>query len=964
MAHYIPQDVKLREIYREGWIDLSKDGKKDPYEDPSLPVEVRVEDLLSRMTVEEKLMELRSSFRPEDNVGNISVALRPLPPREAALKANEIQRRAVEETRLGIPRIIHDECLHGLMARSSTVFPQAIGLAATWDPELMLKVSKIIGREARSRGVTQCLSPVVNLTWDSRAGRTEETYGEDPHLASVMAEAYVKGLWENRVIATPKHFVLNFVGDGGRDSAEVHFSERILRETELRPFQASIRAGALSLMAAYNSLDGIPCSSNRWLLTEVLRWELGFKGFVVSDYGSVTGILERHRTTSSPEETAKAALEAGLEVELPGVNIYGDPLLRAVKEGLIPQEVVDEAVRRVLRAKFEIGIFDELYVNPEDAERVPEEAKSLALEAARKSVVLLKNEGLLPLDRVKSVAVLGPLSDEVRLGGYSGTPRSAVSPLQGIKAVSEPRGITVYHAKACPADLDLDLAIPNKYFTPPPGVEPGRNGLLGEYFSNPDLAGNPLGSRLQAPWEGYMRFDWGYDPPYPGLPRDSYSVRLRGSITPPETGRYRFRLFASGGGARLWVDGKLVIDSWDSPSDLPREGVIELEGGKAHDLRLEYRKVGHGYAYLKVGWDLEDPASLKEAVEIASKVDAVVIFAGVMEGEQRDRASLRLPRLQERLIQEVLKVNPRVVVVLETGSPVVGEWIVQVPAIVQAWYPGQEGGTAIAEVLFGLVNPSGKLPLTWPRHEGQEPLYYNFKPSGRVYDYVNMPSTPLFPFGHGLSYTKFKYGDLNVTQEGLNWRISLQVQNTGAVEGEEVVQLYVRDEVSTLSRPLLELKGFKRIKLRPGESTKVEFTLTPDDLAMFDSNMRRVVEPGEFRVLVGSSASDLRLMTHISLRQEIRAEPSLVVEVPARGSVREGQALHLKVRVRNGGPISDLTPLTLYLDDQGLEAHRLFLGPGEEREVVFTVRPGEAGSHAISIGTPEPKAVVVVEVEK
>jgi len=925
---YLP-DVN-KQAHERQWIDHDKDGVMSPFEDPSLPVEVRVEDLLSRMTLEERLAELRSSFNPDDMVGNLSAVLRRLPPKEGALKANEIQRRAVEKSRLGIPRLIHDECLHGSMAMFSTVFPAAIAMAATWDVDLAYRVAKQIGQEARARGIRQCLSPVVNLAWDQRAGRVEESYGEDPLLVSLMGQAHVRGLRENGIVATPKHFILNFVGDGGRDSGPIHLSERRLRETELIPFRACLKSGALSVMAAYNSIDGIPCSSNEWLLNQLLRREMDFKGFVVSDYFSVFGVYNLHRITYSLEQTAKACLRAGLDVELPYTNVYGEPLEKVVNEGLISS--LNEAVRRVLRAKFEVGLFDHPYVDPEEAEAVMNQGSSLSLEVARKSLVLLKNAGLLPLRNVKTVAVLGPFSSIVRLGGYSATPRSTVSPLQGIRMVAEPMGITVLHEEGCPPDLDLDLAISNKYLT----TAQGGTGLLAEYFSNDQLSGAPVGSKVEAPWEGYMRFDWGYSPPYQNLPKDSYSVRLSGKISPPERGKYRFKLVTSGGGGRLLVDGKVLVDLWKGEGN--SEGTIELEQ-RQYDFVMEYRKTGFGYAYLKAGWDLEDSESLKRAVEMASKADAAVIFVGMVEGEQKDRASLRLPPLQERLIREVLKANGRTVVVLQTGGAVVGDWIYEVPALVQAWYPGQEGGRAIGELLFGLVNPSGRLPYTWPRHEGQSPLYYNFKPSGRTNDYVNMPSTPLFPFGHGLSYTEFKYGELRVAHKEDRWEVSVEVENVGEMEGEEIVQLYLRKNVNQ-SAPYIELKGFKRLKLGPKERARVDFVLTYDDLAVLDSQMRYVVEPGTYQVFIGRSAGDLRLSGELYMKKEVRSE------VSARVEWRKSE---IKVNLRNRGPLTDLVPLIVNMDGE-IEEMRIFLDAGEEREVDLRVK----GVKEVSIGTPDP----------
>ncbi|RLF03213.1 MAG: hypothetical protein DRK00_09050, partial [Thermoprotei archaeon] len=709
---------------------------------------------------------------------------------------------AIEGTRLGIPVIIHDECLHGCMAKYSTVFPQAIALAATWDPDLVYRVARAAVREARARGIRQCLSPVVNLARDVRAGRTEETYGEDPYLASVMGEAYCRALAEEGVVATPKHFVANFEADGGRDSHAAHFSERLLREVFLPPFKACIRAGALSVMAAYNSLDGVPCSCNRWLLTQVLKREWGFRGFVVSDYGSVTGILTHHSVAGDKGEAAKRALEAGLDVELPQVDIYGEPLLEAVRKGLIPEEVLDEAVRRVLRVKFLIGLFDNPFVDPEEAERVVgcDEHRRLALEAARKSIVLLKNDGVLPLNREKlrSIAVIGPYSDELPLGGYSGEPARRVTPLEAIKAKVKP-GTEVIHAKGCRVSLER--------------------------------------------------------PEHP----------------PPE----------------FW-----------------------------------------------------------KAVEAARRADVALIFVGIIEGEGKDRASLKLPGLQEDLINEVLKTGVPTVVVLMTGSAVVGDWIERANAVIEAWYPGQEGGTAIAEVLFGEYSPGGKLPFTWPRHEGQLPLYYGMRPSGRGYDYVDMPGKPLFPFGHGLSYTEFEYSDLRIEtlEGGRRVKVSFEVRNVGEVEGDEVVQLYVRDAVSSVARPLKELRRFKRISLKPGEVRTLEFTLEPEDLAFYDEHMRRVVEPGEFEVMVGSSSEDIRLRGRFKVERRFTASFQLA-EARVR---RRGSTLCVVVKVRNTGDLTDTAKVELRVDGALVDVYPLEIKPGGEGEAVFTL-PRVVEQHCIEI---------------
>jgi len=876
-GYYIPSDFKKSEIYHGNWIDFNKNGIMDPYENPDLPVDERVEDLLSKMTLEEKIAQLQSGQNiNKHGTGNLSHPTRAYPPREGAIIANNLQRKAIEETRLGIPPIIHDECLHGCMVKFSTVFPQAIALAATWNPNLVYRVAKAIARETRARGIRQCLSPVVDIVRDVRAGRTEESYGEDPYLTSIMGAAFCRAMREEGIIATPKHFVANFVGEGGRDSNEIHFSERILREIYLPPYKACIEAGALSVMAAYNSLDGIPCSSNRWLLTEVLRNEWKFEGFVVSDYNSLIGILHhKHRTThlshfhnvsETPEEAAKLALSAGLDVELPGTCIYGEPLLKAVKNGLISQETVDNAVRRVLKAKFLIGLFDDPLVNPEEAQNIcgSQEHVKLALQAAREAIVLLKNEkNVLPLDeeKINSIAILGPVADEIRLGGYSGIPPRAVTPLKGIKQMLKPN-TKIYHVKGCPLNVGKYFPIYSEYLIPSDSSL-GKHGLKGEYFDNPELSGQPVLVRL----DRSVDFDWGLSSPDSRVMSENFSVRWTGKLLPPESGIYHIYVMSLGG-YRLWLDGELVLDFWDAISTSVKEISVKLEAGRKYELKLEYcRRMA--YASIRLSWtyEAETTRGIREAVEAAKKSDVAVIFVGIIEGEARDRAIIDLTEPQQALIEEVLKTGTPTVVVLVTGSAVTGDWIEKAPAIVQAWYPGQEGGRAIAEVLFGKYNPGGKIPFTWPIHVGQLPFYYSRKPTGRSYKYANMPGIPLFPFGHGLSYTQFQYSSLKVDVDKTDGKVyvSVTVKNIGDRKGDEVVQLYIRDVVASIARPIKELRGFKRITLKPGEDKMVRFTLDLKDMGFLDLNMKPTIEPGIFEVQIGSSSEDIHLKESIRI---------------------------------------------------------------------------------------------------
>lgn len=843
--------------------------EKPLYKDPKQPVETRVNDLLSRMTLAEKVAQLQSTLRKiewgknitEDGLGGIGPLLRPLTAADAARKANEYQKMALEKTRLGIPIMIHDEALHGLIGNGATSFPQSIALAATWDPLLMQRIGAVIGRETRSRGIRQVLAPVINIARDARWGRVEETYGEDPYLQSRMAVAYCKTIEKEGVLTTPKHFVANY-GDGGRDSYPVALTERELREVYLPPFKAAIQeAGASSVMASYNSLDGLPCSAHPWLLTQLLRKEWGFRGFVVSDYGSVGGIKDFHAVAATDKETARKAVEAGLDVELPDIYYFGPPLLAAANESRVTAAAVDEAVRRVLRSKFDLGLFDDPYVKPEVAAAMAGagEHRTLAREAECKAIVLLKNDGgLLPLRKdLASIAVIGPLADSVALGGYSGSGMECVTILQGIRKAVGP-GVNVSYEKGCTVGIASYPPIPGEFLIPP-DAKPGEHGLRGEYFPNKDLYGAPSLVRIDA----LVNFTWP-GAPAPGFPEDHFSVRWTGKLAPTVSGTYQLGA-ATDDGVRLWLDGKLLIDSWvDRGTTLDRV-TVKLEGGRQYDLKMEYyENIYWGAAGLV--WRLETGVDdrIKAAEDAARKAKAALVVVGISEGEGNDRSSLDLPGEQERLIAAVAGTGTPTVVLLVNGSAVtMKKWIDGVPAVLECWYGGEEAGNAIADVLFGATNPGGKLPITFPQVVGQVPLFYNAKPTGRADGYVDMSGKPLFPFGHGLSYTTFAYSDLRLTPGKVtpdaSCRVSLSVRNSGSVTGDEVVQLYIRRPVASVTRPVKELKGFTRITLAPGETKTVEFTLSPAELAFLDAAMKEVVEPGKVNVMVGASSADIRL---------------------------------------------------------------------------------------------------------
>jgi beta-glucosidase len=747
------------------------------YRDSKLPIEQRIADLLARMTLEEKIAQLTSgmdrtvlasdpksalvdakgSFQPEraavlikNGIGQISRPSGMRGPRQNAEFANTIQKWLKENTRLGIPVVFHEECLHGHAANKGTSFPQAIALASTWDPSIVEEVFSATAEEVRARGSQQCLTPVLDLARDPRWGRTEETYGEDPYLGSRIGVAAVKGFQgtgpfidKSHVIATAKHFAVHGQPEGGANTAPGNYSERIIREYFLKPFEAAVREGGIqSVMASYNEIDGIPSHGNKFLLDNILRQEWGFNGVVVSDYFGIRQLRSKHHVVATNEEAAMLALESGVDVELPYIEV-NNLLLDSAKQGKISEAYVDRAVARILRSKFITGLFDDPYVDPDLAEKVTNSGdhQQLALRAARKAIILLKNNGnLLPLNKAnyKRIAVIGPNAAEAHLGGYSGMPGRGISILQGIKE---------------------------------------KAGASTEVL---------------------------------------YSVGCK--ITETGTGNETMPTF----------EDKLALG----------------------DSALNAKRI-------------------QEAVAVAEKSDIIVLALGGNEQTSReawenhlgDRSSLDLPGNQDDLVKAMVALGKPIVVFLIHGRPNSINYIAEnVPAILEGWYLGQETGTAVADVLFGDFNPGGKLPVSVPRSVGQLPIYYNQKPSARL-QYVDSTSLPLYPFGWGLSYSSFKYGTVSVSPDSIGpegkTKVAVDVTNTGTVRGDEVVQLYIRDEVSSVTRPVKELKGFRRITLDPGKTQTVEFTLGPDELSFLNRDMHRIVEPGVFKIMVGGNSVDL-----------------------------------------------------------------------------------------------------------
>jgi beta-glucosidase len=742
-----------------------------PYKDPHLAIDERVADLLSRMSVEDKVAELvpgrRTTGGVVDPTGQFTAAnygealqdlYRPatiMSIRDRTVLNNALQRYRLEKTPLGIPMLVQGEALHGFMARGATSFPQALALASTWDPDLVRQVFTAAADEMAATGTNQAFTPVLDLARDPRWGRTEETYGEDPYLVSRMGVAAIQGLQggatlidRHHVLATMKHFAAHGQPESGTNTAPANVSERTLRETFLVPFKAAVQEARVgSVMASYNEIDGVPSHVNPWLLDKVLVQEWGFDGYVTGDGGALQMLVETHRVAADFAEAARKALAAGVDYDLSDGSVYRT-LTEQVKSGRVPEAQLDRAVRRVLTAKFRLGLFENPYGDPDYAVRITNDAEHqrLALKAAQEAVVLLKNDaGLLPLDatRLKSVAVVGPNARDVHLGGYSRDPLRGVSLLDGIRARVGP-GVVVRYAIGCE-------------------ITQGKQG-----------------------WDG-------------------------------------------------WYE----------------------DNTKAADRAAQ-------------------ETSLRAAEEVARKSDVAIVVVGETESTNReawseshlgDRDSLDLLGAQDELVRRVVETGTPTVVFLISGRPLSINYAAEhVPAILQGFYLGQEGGTAAAQVLFGDVNPGGKLPITVPRSVGQLPAFYNHKPS-RNRNYIFTSRQPLFAFGHGLSYTTFRFENPRLAPAeiapGDSTALRVDVTNAGAREGDEVAQLYVRQRVASVTRPVQELRGFKRVRLKPGEKATVELKLTSDDLSLLDGSMKPVVEPGDFDVMVGPSSAQV---AHVTLR--------------------------------------------------------------------------------------------------
>lgn len=757
--------------------------------DTSRSVEERIEYLLEQMTLEEKIAQLGSTwiYQLLDNqefstekaaalfangAGQITRlgGASNLRPKQLAGLANQIQKYLIENTRLGIPAVIHEECCSGYMTRGATVFPQAIGVASTWEPELVEAMADVIRQQMRSVGAHHALAPVLDIARDARWGRVEETFGEDPYLTATLGTAYIKGIqgqsFANGVVATGKHFVGYSMSEGGMNWAPVHLNWRELRDTYLFPFEAAIREAKLgSIMNAYHEIDGVPCGISQELLTNILRDEWGFDGTVVSDYFTVDTLKNYHHIAESKGDAAALALEAGLDVELPSTDCYGEPLREAVEAGKVPIALIDRSVRRVLAQKFALGVFEKPYVDADAVTFDTPEDRQLAREIAQKSLVLLKNEGnLLPLSAdLKSIAVIGPNADSVRnlFGDY-----------------------------AYPAHIETL-------------IEARRQGTM---FNQP-------------------------------LPDD-------------------------------------ILE--DSESFIPAISVLaalQAKAGATVDIR---------YAQ---GCEVQSDSTdgFAAAVEAAQGADVAILVVGdkagltneCTSGEARDRAELTLPGVQRELVRAIYETGTPVVLVLVNGRPVSLEWIAEdVPAILECWFPSEEGANAIADALFGDINPGGKLPISFPRTSGQIPVFYGHRPSGGRSHwkgaYVETSNLPLYPFGFGLSYTQFGFSNLRLEQTSDAFTVQVDVTNTGTRAGDEVVQVYTHQNARGITRPVKELRAFKRVTLAPQETQTVRVQIPVNQLGFYDQENRFVVEPGTVEVMVGNSSQDIHCTGTVEIAGERR----------------------------------------------------------------------------------------------
>jgi beta-glucosidase len=839
------------------FISLKKEKNMKPIEQANshlVTIEQRVEDLLSKLTLKEKVL---------------------------LLSGKDSWRTATIE-RLGIPSLTMTDGPHGVRSNQpdtgrvvspATSFPTAISMAASWNPELIERVGAALGEEARAMGCDILLGPCVNIVRVPLAGRNFECYSEDPYLAGRIGVAYVIGVQSRKVSVSVKHYACNNQEtERFRGSSEV--DERTLREIYLPQFETIVKeAKPWTVMCSYNRINGVYASENNYILNEILKGEWGFDGVVVSDWNA-------NRTTV-------ASVKGGLDIEMPGpAKYYGNLLVEAVLNWKVDETVLDHAVRRILRLIIRSGRLDDPALLPSGSLNTPEH-QTLARELAEASITLLKNENrILPLnlETIRSIAVIGPNAVDMRISGGGSANLDApyqLSPLEGLKAKLGYR-VQIGYEQGCDNFVEPPL-IKSAYLTPAKG---SGKGLWGEYFDNPDLSGKPVLERI----DEKLRMWWFHVGPTEQI-QGAFSVRWTGKLTVSGTGLHTFVLISSGK-SRLYLDDQLLIENIATQilkeTHFTRNTVaIDLVGGRSYSLRVELIKSAmEDVAHIKLLFGAtprpEEDDRMTRAIELAKQSEVAIVFAGMpeeLETEGHDRPHLELPGRQTELIKAVAKANRNTIVVLNCAAPVTMPWLEDVPAVINMFYPGLEGGHAIARILVGEVNPSGKLSVTFPKRLEETPAFTDYPGTKEVFYgegifvgyryYDKRDIEPLFPFGFGLSYTTFEYSQLKVSDQvklGEPVRVSVTVKNTGQVAGKEVVQLYVHDTKSSLTRPPKELKGFEKLLLQPDESKTVNFILDQRALSFYDPYQKQwVAEPGEFEILIGSSSRDIRLKATFNL---------------------------------------------------------------------------------------------------
>ncbi len=857
-----------------------------PYQDATLPIEERLSDLLGRMTIREKVRQTdmvdganlvsdrdpitrrctdKTRADPEKLraiVGSEGIGcIHDLVPHNAAL-ANEIQRYCRENTRLGIPVLISEEGLHGAGGAGNTILPQMIAMAATFNRDLVRQAGAVIAAEMRARGIHLTFSPVLEIARDPRWGRTEETFGEDTHLAGELAYSIVKGLQGESladvtsIVAEPKHFAVHSISSGGLNCAPVSVGEREVRRDFLPVFERAVKdAGAKSVMCAYHALDGVPCAAHAWLLKTVLRDEWGFDGFVCSDLGAIRRLFSIHKTAASEADAIRQSFAAGMDMQFYDFEhaFYQDTLVSLVEDGHLSQQDLDRAAAGILRVKFMLGLFDQPYVDKTRAAqtaRCPEHRR-VALEAARECICLLKNDGILPLkpERLRRIALIGPSIFDTRLGDYTSDTSKHEIPsvcdalralLPDTEMMTE-KGVDIVFSQ-------MEALSSNHLITP----DAASRGLLGEYFNNTDFSGPPAMTRI----DERVDFNFIMQLPDSRISSDAFAVRWTGFLLFDKETELLIGL-ATGDEARLSIDGQLVAACGDGQTE--RVQSIRFKTNMPYAVRIEYIKKKGGGARIVFGKS-ENTNRIENAVRIARESDVAIVVCGESNdvcGESKDRRDIALPGLQRDLILAVANTGTPVVLVLMNGRPLtIRAERDASAAVIEAWYPGEDGARAVGEVLLGLTNPSGKLPISFPETVGQLPIHYN-RLNGTPAAYIDGSAAPLYAFGHGLSYTTFTYSDLQVDASPFARSgrviVAVNVENSGNRDGKETVLLFVSDLVSSTVKARTELKAWEKISLARGETKRVRFELGVDAFRTLDPQMRWRVEPGEFTIRVGGS---------------------------------------------------------------------------------------------------------------